>query len=147
MPAPRGYKRKKLKSWRKFCAPGSIRTILSGKARVLVCCPRSHWKRGRCKVGMRAVSLDVPRSFGDVRVSLPKSAYYALELDNSGRWPGLERVKGRIYTMPDDTAHSLLGEAKIRGMSKEASGYDLMSAKDRAGARIAAKNLSKALGK
>jgi hypothetical protein len=64
MPMKHGYRREKIANWKRVCAPGSIRTVKSGKARVLVCCPRSHWRKGKCKVSMRAVSLDAPRSFG-----------------------------------------------------------------------------------
>lgn len=65
MPIPRGYRRKKIvKSWRRSCAPGSIRTVKSGKARVLICCPKGKFSRGRCKVGTRAIAIDKPR-FGE----------------------------------------------------------------------------------
>jgi len=72
MPAPKGYRRRKIANWKRVCAPGSIRTVKSGKARVLVCCPKGKRKRnGRCKVGMSAVSLDVPR-FGSLRSDTKK---------------------------------------------------------------------------
>lgn len=59
MPLPKGYRRKRLKNWKRVCARGSVRTVASGRARVFVCCPRGKWsKRTRCKVGMTAVSID-----------------------------------------------------------------------------------------
>ncbi len=62
MPVPKGWKRKRLGDWKRVCARGSIRTVKSGKARVLVCCPKGkRTRRGRCKVGLRAVSVDTPR--------------------------------------------------------------------------------------
>jgi hypothetical protein len=63
MPISKGMKRKRLKNWRRFCAKGSIRTVKSGKAHVLVCCPKGKWKKRsqRCKVGTRVVSIDTPR--------------------------------------------------------------------------------------
>ena len=71
MPISRGWKRKKLvKNYKRVCAPGSIRTkiVPNGRivARLTVCCPKGQWKHndGRCKVGMRAVSLDKPKSRG-----------------------------------------------------------------------------------
>lgn len=62
MPAPKGWKRKKLADWRRVCAKGSMRTVKSGKARIFVCCPKGAWdsKRKRCKIGTRAVSIDKP---------------------------------------------------------------------------------------
>lgn len=73
MPLPRGYKRKKLRNWRTFCAKGSIRTVKSGKARVLVCCPRGRWKprAQRCKVGTRAIAIDRPKGFGAMKRKPP----------------------------------------------------------------------------
>ena len=67
MPVPKGYRRKRfVKSYKRSCSKGSIRTIVRGKVRLLVCCPKGKWKKrsGRCKVGMRAISLDKPKSFG-----------------------------------------------------------------------------------
>lgn len=64
MPIPRGYKRKRLvKSYKRTCAKGSIRTIKRGKVRILICCPRGKWKprARRCKVGTRAISIDKPK--------------------------------------------------------------------------------------
>lgn len=58
MPVPRGYKHRTLSDSR-LCAPKSFRRIRSGKALVTVCCPRGKFKSGRCKVGTRAVGLDV----------------------------------------------------------------------------------------
>ena len=70
MPIPKGWKRKKIANWKRVCAAGSLRTVRSGKARVLVCCPKGKWKprAGRCKVGTRAVSVDTPRggAFGAI---------------------------------------------------------------------------------
>lgn len=58
MPTPKGYRHKKLGSAR-ACAAGSFRRVRSGKALVTVCCPRGRWARKRCKVGMKAIGLDV----------------------------------------------------------------------------------------
>lgn len=34
------------------CAPGSFRTITTGRRHErIICCPRGHFKRGRCRVG------------------------------------------------------------------------------------------------
>lgn len=41
----------------KWCDPKSIRTVKSGKARVLVCCPKKKWKGGHCIVGTRAIEV------------------------------------------------------------------------------------------
>ena len=45
----------------KSCAKGSFRTLKRGGARIVVCCPKGHYKHGRCKVGMRAQSKVTPR--------------------------------------------------------------------------------------
>ena len=72
MPISKGWKRKKLANWRRVCAKGSIRRVRSGKAVVLVCCPKGKFGRsGRCKVGMRAVSIDTPR-FGSLATDTRK---------------------------------------------------------------------------
>jgi hypothetical protein len=56
----------------KWCDPKSIRTVKSGKARVLICCPRKKWKKGRCSVGTKAIEV---RKFGGFGESvLPKTA-------------------------------------------------------------------------
>jgi len=44
------------------CAPGSTRTVKRGKNRIVVCCPKGRFKRGRCTVGMRAQSILRPFS-------------------------------------------------------------------------------------
>lgn len=89
MPVSKGWKRKKLASWRKVCDPRSLRTVKSGKAKILVCCPKGKWSRSRCKVGTRAVSIDKPRgrrSFG----SADDKPFVAVEVDSRGvvhgRW-------------------------------------------------------------
>jgi len=41
-------------------APQSFRWIRSGKARVLIGCPKGEWKRNRCAVGTRAYKVLVP---------------------------------------------------------------------------------------
>lgn len=43
------------------CAKGSFRTITRGKVKLVVCCPRGKWRRGRCTVGTRAQSILKPR--------------------------------------------------------------------------------------
>ncbi len=45
----------------KRCAKGSFRTIERGKIKLVVCCPKGHWKHGRCLVGTRAQSILKPR--------------------------------------------------------------------------------------
>jgi hypothetical protein len=52
----------------KWCDRKSIRTVKSGKARVLVCCPKKKWKAGRCTVGTRAIDVKV-RGFGAVKLT------------------------------------------------------------------------------
>jgi hypothetical protein len=49
----------------KWCDPKSIRTVKSGKARVLICCPRKKWKKGRCRVGTKEIEI---RKFGEYLV-------------------------------------------------------------------------------
>ncbi len=44
------------------CAPGSTRTVKSGRARVITCCPRGHYRRGRCLVAIKAQSILRPKS-------------------------------------------------------------------------------------
>lgn len=44
------------------CARGSMRTVRSGTARVVVCCPKGKFKNGRCRVGMRAQTILRPFS-------------------------------------------------------------------------------------
>lgn len=57
MPIPKGWKRKKLvKDWRRYCTPGTIRTVKSGKARVLICRPKGKRKT-------RAISIDTLKGF------------------------------------------------------------------------------------
>lgn len=43
------------------CAKGSFRTIRSGKVKIVICCPKGKWRRGRCAVGTRAQSILRPR--------------------------------------------------------------------------------------
>jgi hypothetical protein len=43
------------------CARGSFRTITRGKIKLVICCPRGQWKRGRCRVGTKAQSILRPR--------------------------------------------------------------------------------------
>lgn len=43
------------------CAAGSFRTIKRGKVSIVVCCPKGQYKRGKCRVGMRAQSILKPR--------------------------------------------------------------------------------------
>lgn len=45
----------------KSCAKGSFRTIKRAGVRIVVCCPKDHWKHGRCRVGMKAQSKITPR--------------------------------------------------------------------------------------
>jgi hypothetical protein len=46
----------------KACAPGSFRTIKTGKKLRVVCCPKGKLKRnGRCKVGMKVQTVLTPR--------------------------------------------------------------------------------------
>lgn len=58
MPIPRGYTEKRGMR-RGACAKGSIRTVRSGSARVLICCPKGKWnaRRSRCRVGTRAYAV------------------------------------------------------------------------------------------
>lgn len=46
------------------CARGSFRTIKSGKARIVICCPKGKWnkKTQRCRVGTTAQSVLRPRT-------------------------------------------------------------------------------------
>ena len=60
MPVPRGYRRKKIAS-KRGCARGSFRRIRSGKALLTVCCPKGKYRKGRCRVGTHAISVDKPR--------------------------------------------------------------------------------------
>ena len=39
------------------CAKGSTRTVKRGSTRIVVCCPKGKYTRGRCRVGMRAQSI------------------------------------------------------------------------------------------
>lgn len=39
------------------CAKGSFRTITRGKVKLVICCPKGRWRRGRCSVGTRAQSI------------------------------------------------------------------------------------------
>lgn len=58
MPVPKGFTEKKVRGV--TCARGSYRTKkLSKSKRLIVCCPKGpgHWKRGRCRVGMRAKAV------------------------------------------------------------------------------------------
>lgn len=67
MPIPKGWKRKRLvKNWRAYCKRGSIRTVTSGKARVLICRPKKGGKT-------RAISIDTPKRFGDVPADLARA--------------------------------------------------------------------------
>lgn len=43
------------------CAKGSLRTITRGKVKIVICCPKGKWRRGRCRVGTRAQSILKPR--------------------------------------------------------------------------------------
>jgi hypothetical protein len=53
----KNYVRKRQFSPKK-CAPGSFRTkTISATTKLVVCCPRGKWSRGRCKVGTRAQSI------------------------------------------------------------------------------------------
>jgi len=44
------------------CAKGSTRTVKRGAARIVVCCPKGKFRRGRCTVGMHAQSILRPFS-------------------------------------------------------------------------------------
>lgn len=50
----------------------SFRWKTSGKARVLVACPKGHWRRGRCTVGLRAYKLLTPPKAGRCPVGTVK---------------------------------------------------------------------------
>lgn len=39
----------------------SLRTITRGSVKIIVGCPKGHFKKGRCKVGLRAQSILYPR--------------------------------------------------------------------------------------
>jgi hypothetical protein len=40
------------------CAPHSFRTIATGKHhKRVMCCPKGHYRRGRCSVGMKTQSI------------------------------------------------------------------------------------------
>jgi hypothetical protein len=41
----------------KWCDKKSIRSIKRGKASILICCPKRHFKSGRCSVGTRAIDV------------------------------------------------------------------------------------------
>lgn len=45
------------------CARGSFRMKSIGRhgRKIVVCCPKGHFRRGRCSVGVRAQSLLTPR--------------------------------------------------------------------------------------
>jgi len=43
------------------CDRRSFRTIKRGKVKIVICCPKGQWRRGRCKVGTRAQSILKPR--------------------------------------------------------------------------------------
>lgn len=45
----------------KLCARGSFRTITRGKIKLVICCPKGKYRRGRCSVGTRAQSILKPR--------------------------------------------------------------------------------------
>ncbi len=38
-------------------APKSFRTVTRGSTKVVVACPRGHWKSSRCTVGMRVQTV------------------------------------------------------------------------------------------
>jgi hypothetical protein len=35
------------------CHRDSFRTVLKGKTKLIVCCPKKNWKSGRCTVAMK----------------------------------------------------------------------------------------------
>ena len=39
------------------CAKGSFRTVVQGKARIVICCPKGKFSGGRCEVGTRAQAI------------------------------------------------------------------------------------------
>lgn len=52
----KNYTRRRKMSPRR-CSPRSFRTKRLSKHRtIVVCCPKGHWKRGRCQVGMKLQS-------------------------------------------------------------------------------------------
>jgi hypothetical protein len=58
MPVPKGYKEKPAGFPMSRCAQKSIRVKkVNSTTRVLVCCPKGHYKNGRCKVGTRATRI------------------------------------------------------------------------------------------
>ena len=59
---PKGFRSKKTGFPISRCSPGSIRTkVLSESKRLIVCCPRGGFSRGRCRVGMRAAKILIKR--------------------------------------------------------------------------------------
>lgn len=58
MPVPKGFRERPADFPSGKCAPGSFRVkVLSRDKRILVCCPRGQFRKGRCRVGTRATKI------------------------------------------------------------------------------------------
>lgn len=58
MPVPKGFRERAAEYPARKCAPRSFRVkILSEDTRIVHCCPRGKFKRGRCRVGTRATKI------------------------------------------------------------------------------------------
>lgn len=96
MPVPKGMKRTALikGSYKAACAKGTIRTKVSGKARVIVCCPKGKRGRGgRCKAGMKAISIDKPLAnlLGALVAVTPKCPFKSLNQRSLAKGTRVER--------------------------------------------------------
>jgi hypothetical protein len=107
----------------KMCAKGSFRTkrVGSKKAKVVVCCPRGKWRKGRCSVGMKAQTLLRPigslkckkvckapkRSrFGRPLTLVPPPSDQAYGVTKDGKWLTYNLGSGAWWFAPPALAYS-----------------------------------------
>ena len=59
------------------CAKGSVRTLKRHpRLLIRVCCPKQHWRGGKCHVGMMSIAGARPRGakkFAGTTVTIPKA--------------------------------------------------------------------------